>query len=80
MEFSSGVLGGEAPLDDRVGFIAFPVQSLDFPAEGFLVAQPLPQTVAGENAELDLRHIQPTPVLGREMELQPLGNTPGLCR
>ena len=72
MEFSSGILGGEAPLDDGTGLIAFPLQSLDFPAEGFLVGQPLPETVAGEDTELDLRH----PFVRLRTGFSQLGSTP----
>ena len=39
--------------------------------------EPLLQAGAGQDAELDLRHVQPTPVLGRVMKLQPPGNPPG---
>ena len=35
---------------------------------------------AGQHAELDFRHIQPTPVLGGVMELQPFRNPSGLGR
>ena len=80
MEFPSGILGGEAPLDDGAGLIAFSLQGLDFPAEGFLVARPLPETVAGENAELDFRHIQPAPMLGGVVKFQFPGYAPGLLR
>ena len=69
MEFLPSIPGGEAPLDDRTGLIAFPLQSLDFPAEGFLVGQPLPETVAGKNTELDFRHVQPTAMLGGVVKL-----------
>lgn len=65
MEFPSDVPGGEAPLDDITDFIAFLPQGLDFPSEGFLIVQPLLETVAGGHAELALRHIQPTALLGR---------------
>ena len=35
---------------------------------------------AGQHAELDFRHIQPTPVLGGVVELQPFGDPAGLGR
>ena len=80
MEFASGIPGGEAPLDDRAGLIAFPLRGLDFPPKGFLTAQPLPETVAGEYAEPGLRHIQPAAMLGRVVKLRFPGCPPGLRR
>ena len=41
---------------------------------------PLLQAGAGQYAELDFRHVQPTSVLGGVVELQPLRNPPGLWR
>ena len=60
VEFRPGVLNAEAPVDDGLGFISLPLQGVDFPAEGFLSRDSLPEAVAGEDAELYLRHIEPT--------------------
>ena len=79
MGFPSGILGCEAPLDDRSGLIPFPFQGLDFPAERFLLAQPFSEAVTGENAELYFRHIQPTAVLGGVVKLQPPGYARRAC-
>ena len=54
MEFGPGVLGGEAPVDDRLGLIAFLLQGMYLPAETDLVRVPLPETAAGYDAKLDL--------------------------
>ena len=56
MEFGPGVLGGEAPVDAGLSLVSFLFQCLDFPAETVLVRVPLPETAAGYDAELDLRH------------------------
>ena len=39
-----------------MGLILLPLQGMDLTAEGFHVGEPLPQTAAGEDAELDFRH------------------------
>ena len=70
MEFSPGILGGEAPVDDRTGLIALLFQGFDLPAKGVLVGEPLPETTAGDDAELDFRHIQPAAMLGSVVKLQ----------
>ena len=78
MEFGTGVLDAEAPVDAGLSFVSFQFQGVDLPAEGFLVGEALPEATAGEDAELDLRHIQPTAVLGSVVKLQPLGDAPRL--
>ena len=57
--------------------VALRDQSIDFPPEGLLAGEPLLQAGAGQDAELDLRHVQPTSMLGGIVELQPPGNPPG---
>ena len=78
MEFSSGVLDAETPVDAGLSLISLQFQGVYFPAEGCLVRETLPEATAGEDTELDLRHIQPAAVLGCEVKLQPLGDAPGL--
>ena len=56
MEFGSGVLDAEAPVDAGLSFVSLYFQSVDLLAEGFLIRQTLPEATAGENAELDFRH------------------------
>ena len=56
MEFSSGVLDAETPVDAGLSLISLQFQGVDFPAEGCLVRETLPEATAGEDAELDLRH------------------------
>ena len=39
MQLCSGILGGEAPVDDRLGLIALPLQGMDVLAETILVRE-----------------------------------------
>ena len=78
MKFGSGVLGFEPPVDTSSGGVALPHQRLGFPPERLLVGEPLLQARAGQYAELNFRHVQPTAMLWRVVELQPFGNPPGL--
>ena len=80
VKLGPGIPGVELPVDGGSGGVAFLDQGLDFPPQRVLVGEPLPQAGAGQHAELDFRHVQPTAVLGRVVELQPLGNPPGLWR
>ena len=56
MEFSSGVLDAETPVDAGLSLISLQFQGVYFPAEGCLVRETLPEATAGEDTELDLRH------------------------
>ena len=56
VEFGSGICGVEPPVDDGLGSIALGDQGLDLPPESILAGEPLPQTAAGQHAELDSRH------------------------
>ncbi len=78
MELPPGILGSKAPVDGSLGGIALPFQGLDFPAEGGLVEGTPPEAGASQHAKLDLRHVEPTAVFGRVMELQPFYDPPGL--
>ena len=80
MEFGSGVLDAEAPVDAGLSFVSFQFQGVNLLAEGFLVRETLPEATAGEDAELDFRHIESTAVLGSVVKLQPLGDAPRLRR
>ena len=78
MELGAGIEDVDAPVDAGLSLVPLQYQGMDLSAEGPLVGKALSETTAGEDAELDLRHIQPTPMLGSVMKLQPLGDTPGL--
>ncbi len=64
VKFGSGILGIEPPVDGGSGGVALRDQSIDFPSEGHFAGEPLLQAGAGQDAELNLGHVQPTPVLG----------------
>ena len=56
MEFLSGVLDAEAPVDADLSLVSLQFQGVDFRVEGCLVRETLPEATAGEDAELNLRH------------------------
>ena len=64
MAFGPGIQNAEAPVDAGLSLVPLVFQGLDLAAEGCFVGEPLPQATAGEDAELDLGHVQPTAVLG----------------
>jgi len=80
MEFLPGNLCVKAPVDGGFSGIALPLQGLDFPSEGGLIGDTPPEAGASQHAELDLRHVELTGVLGCVVELQPFYDTPGLSR
>ena len=80
MESGAGILGVEPPVDGGLGNVAFRNQGQDFPLQRRFIAESPPETGAGQHSELDLRHVQPTPVLGRLEELQPPCNPTGIWR
>ena len=65
MEFGAGIKDIEAAMLDA-GFSLVPLQfqGLDFPTKGFLIGETLSEATAGDDAEFDLRYIQPTAMLG----------------
>jgi len=78
MEIPPGVMGSKPPVDGSLGGIALPLQGLDLPAEGGLVRDTLPEARARQYAKLDLRHVQPTTVLGCVVKLEAFHDAPGL--
>ena len=80
MKFVSGILGVELPVDGGLGSVALPDQGLDGSPKGLLIGESLPQAAAGQYAELDFRHVQPTAVLGGVVKLQSFRNPTGFRR
>ena len=68
MEFGSGVLDAEAPVDAGLSFVALHFEGLNLSAESLLVGETSAEATAGEDAELDLRHVQPAAMLGRVVD------------
>ena len=64
MEFGAGIEDIEAPVDAGFSLVPLQFQGLDFPTKGFLIGETLSEATAGDDAEFDLRHIQPTAMLG----------------
>ena len=56
MEFGSGVLGGETPVDGGSHGISFRLASADIPFQGVFVGVAPLETGPGQYAELSLRH------------------------
>ena len=65
VEFGSGVLNAEAPVDGGSGDVSLRDRGLNLPPQGRFVGDALlPQAAAGQYAELDLR---PRPPPGQAM-------------
>ena len=56
MEFPSGVLGGEAPVDGGCRTVAVRYAGVDGPFQAVLIGVSPPQAGSGQHAELDLCH------------------------
>jgi hypothetical protein len=78
MEFVTSVVGGKALRDRRALSITLGLQSGDALAQILHADHPTRQTAPGENTDFDLGHVEPTAMLGRVMELDPLQDAPGL--
>ncbi len=78
MQFGPCILSTEPPIDSGFSSIALPLQGFDFPEEGALIGDTPLEATASQDTELDLRHIEPTAVLGSMVELQPFHDAPGL--
>src|SRR4051794_21200225 len=76
-ELDAGVLGGELPVGPGGGGVAPVLPSLDVALQRRPIAHPVGQ-VAAEGTQLDLCHVQPGAVLGRVVDLEPLGEALGL--
>src|SRR3954451_5785707 len=77
-ELDAGVRGGELPIGFGSGGIAPVPPSVDMALERCPIAPPVRQVAAG-GAKFDLGHIQPRAVLGRVVDLEPVGEALGLC-
>ena len=80
MEFASGVLGSEPPVNGSSYRVPLRHAGTDGSFQAIFISVASAQAGPDQHAELDLRHIQPASVLGSVVELQPLGNAPGLGR
>ena len=68
MEFASGLLGAELPVDGYASRVALDLVSCDLALQGVGVSAL--EAGTGQDTELNLRHVAPTGVLGRVVRLQ----------
>ena len=76
-KLDAGVPGRELPIGLDGGSVSPVSPSLDVALQRCPVAHPVRQ-VAAEGAQLDLGHVQPRAVLGRVVDLKPVGEALGL--
>ena len=63
------VLSSELPLDGSLQRVSYLQPSIDLGAQELAAVDTPVQALPAEDADLDLRHVQPTRVLGRVVEL-----------
>ena len=78
MEFGSGVVGAEPPVDGDGRCVALSLVGGDLALQGVGVGISPLEAGATQRAEFDLRHVEPAGVFGRVVKLEPLHDAPGL--
>ena len=78
MEFGSGILGSEAPIDGGLAGVASDLIRVDSAGQGHGDAVASAEAVSGQDAEFDFRHVEPTGVFGSVMKLQAFRDASGL--
>src|SRR5215207_8069028 len=78
LELDPGIRGRKAPVDATARSVAGRLPGHDLPLQRRLVGQPAIQALLGQHGKLDLGHVQPAPVLGGVVQLQLVGQPPGL--
>src|SRR3954452_7969287 len=68
----------ETPLDLDTPLVPLLFPRRHLPLQLLPGLDPPSQTLAGQHRQLDLRHVQPAPVLRRVVDLQPLDDPPRL--
>src|SRR3990172_6727534 len=68
-EFSICILAGERPINAASFGIALALPAMDFASRGHPVHQSSPKALTIQDADFDLRHVQPTRMLGRVVKL-----------
>src|SRR4051812_29732422 len=69
LHFNSGLASSEAPLDGSLFSVTLGFQGLYFLHKSSFICDPTFKGHAIKDTDLDLCHIQPTSVFGREMKL-----------
>ena len=80
LELDAGILGGEAPVHPYCVPVALLLPRSHLPPQSALVGNTAVQALPGHHPDFDLRHIQPTAMLGSVMDLQPFGDAPRFGR
>jgi hypothetical protein len=80
VELLAGIGDAEAPFDLRLGRIPHPFPRGNHLAQFLRRGDPAVEALPDQDAELQLRHVQPAPVLRREVELQTPRDPPRLLR
>ena len=70
VEFEPGVFGGETPINDCSALITLVLQGFDSLPEGFFNGIAAAQDTAGEHAQLDLCHVEPTAMFGGVVKVE----------
>src|SRR6476469_1644023 len=70
LELDPSIVGGETPIDRASTLVALTNPGRHLPFDGLPIAKAPLQTLALEDAQFNLCHVQPTPVLGRVVDLQ----------
>src|SRR5438309_11022660 len=70
-QFHAGVGGGEPPVDFREGLVSLFFPSGDLLRQERLAFKASVQALTREDTQLRLRHVQPTAVFGRVVDLKP---------
>ena len=68
-EFSIGILASERPIDAASFGIALALPAIDFAPRGHPVHQSSPKALTVQDIDFNLRHVQPTRMLGRVVKL-----------
>ena len=63
-ELTASVLGGEPPVYDGGGLVAFAFERRDLPSQRRFIADPAVQTLPAEDAQLDFTMFNQLPWLG----------------
>ena len=78
-QLDTSIRCGKTPINGPSLGIAHLLPGRCFPGQGYLVRDTPVQALAGQDAQFNLRHIEPTPMLGGVVDLQPFGQAPGRC-
>jgi hypothetical protein len=73
LQLDAYIVGGEAPVDAPSGGVAPVLPGPPLLLEGRCVGDPSVEALPPEDAQLDFRHVQPTPVLRGVVDLQLVG-------